>query len=628
MNKIVFRNCISVILILFLCGISLIVFALSNEKIRDSIVTIANQQYLAKKQYVAGTQGPDTFDCSGLVYYSYSNSGIKISRLNAAGYYNICDVIDNDKDILPGDLVFLRNSDGVIHHVGIYVGNGSIIAAKDETDGVVEEKLSGWRSIGEKVILGRLKSKYWLSAEIPIWKEDLPQKPDNRNFWEKTVDFFKGLGDFFQGGKNSKYVQSSISPLTNSENNSPKETPQSEIPTPATNNNQPSNLQEAAFKAFASACDITASGSLEYSPDLWKFANSSNQDEFVDGTFTNKNGCKVDVWLGSMGSFCGIGDSKAASCNEQFDQLTINGNTVSRNFATKGSEFMAGYDLHIDDKSCCNEAGCGHEFDFSLEASSADIGKKCMVDFEELLKTFQLKKDILSKPTKNTTDSLKSDNGNEATKTSVSKAAVSKDNPPKLPGKITAFVIDQRGQVFSSAAASIIDYKGNTICAPQLTKTGYLESCWLPADTEYTLSIGSYEMDTFTKKVMLPKEGLSLGTLAVHKWSRVKGFVVDENGKPIDNGVFFLEDDKGNSSGSWSAGVDTTWGLAYTITKGGYFETRVVADGKYKFRSKSSGYYDAATRKYLMYDDYEQSVNISDNDVDLGKITLHLKQSQ
>jgi len=231
------------------------------------------------------------------------------------------------------------------------------------------------------------EGKTYRAGIMPKITEDMPQKPDNRNFWEKTTDFFKGFVNFFQGGQNSKYNQATISPLVNQENNSPNESPKTDNSVPTAK----SDLQEAVFKAFASACDRTASGSLKYSSDVWKFTNSSNQDEFVDGTFTNKNGCKVDVWLGSMGSFCGLGDSKAASCSEQFDQLTINGNTVSRNFATKGSEFMAGYDLHNDDKSCCNEAGCGHEFDFSLEASSADIGKKCMADFEELLKTFELK---------------------------------------------------------------------------------------------------------------------------------------------------------------------------------------------------------------------------------------------
>jgi hypothetical protein len=328
-----------------------------------------------------------------------------------------------------------------------------------------------------------------------------------------------------------------------------------------------------------------------------------------------------------MGSFCGLGDSKAAGCNEQFDQLTISDNTVSRNFATKGSEFMAGYDLHIDDKSCCNEAGCGHEFDFSLGASNADIGKKCMADFEDLLKTFQLKKD---KSAKTTITSQKKDNNKATVENSVSQTLASKSNPSKLPGKITAFTVDQHGQVFASATYSVEDYKGNNVCGyyGTLTKTGYLESCALQENVEYKLVVKNYGMDEFTQKITVPKEGVFLGTIKVHVWSKVKGFVADETGRPIDNGQFFLEDGKGNSGGDWSDNADTSQGLFYKITKVGYFETYPVADGTYKFRIKSSGFWDAENKKYLSYDDYEQSVNISGNDIDLGKIILHLKNDQ
>ena len=56
------------------------------------------------KQYVFGASGPNTFDCSGLVYYCYQNAGFKIQRLTAQDYYNESTETNNPE---IGDLVFL-----------------------------------------------------------------------------------------------------------------------------------------------------------------------------------------------------------------------------------------------------------------------------------------------------------------------------------------------------------------------------------------------------------------------------------------------------------------------------------------------------------------------------------------
>ena len=55
------------------------------------------------KPYVWGASGPDSFDCSGLVYYCYSKAGFKISRETAQDYYD-----KSTKTTSPnvGDLVF------------------------------------------------------------------------------------------------------------------------------------------------------------------------------------------------------------------------------------------------------------------------------------------------------------------------------------------------------------------------------------------------------------------------------------------------------------------------------------------------------------------------------------------
>lgn len=83
--------------------------------------------------YVWGGSSPEAgFDCSGLTQYVYQEAGISIPRSSrtqfAAGAYIAADRLDM---LRPGDLVFFGfNADpALIHHVGIYVGDGNFIHA-------------------------------------------------------------------------------------------------------------------------------------------------------------------------------------------------------------------------------------------------------------------------------------------------------------------------------------------------------------------------------------------------------------------------------------------------------------------------------------------------------------------
>ena len=81
--------------------------------------------------YVWGATGPDSFDCSGLMWWSYDGVGIdlpRVSRDQAAGG----GVPVAIEDLLPGDLVFFAAAawdPGVVHHVGMYVGDGLMVDA-------------------------------------------------------------------------------------------------------------------------------------------------------------------------------------------------------------------------------------------------------------------------------------------------------------------------------------------------------------------------------------------------------------------------------------------------------------------------------------------------------------------
>ncbi|OCN01355.1 peptidase M23 [Clostridium sp. W14A] len=83
--------------------------------------------------YVWGGSSPKTsFDCSGYVSWVINHSGWNVGRLGAQGLCDICTPV-SPADAKPGDLVFFEHTydtDGV-SHVGIYVGNGMMLAAGD-----------------------------------------------------------------------------------------------------------------------------------------------------------------------------------------------------------------------------------------------------------------------------------------------------------------------------------------------------------------------------------------------------------------------------------------------------------------------------------------------------------------
>jgi cell wall-associated NlpC family hydrolase len=80
------------------------------------------EQYLGVP-YVWGGASPSGFDCSGLVMYVYAQLGVSLSHNAAMQYSELPHVPLSDLE--PGDLVFFNG----LGHVGIYVGNGTMIHA-------------------------------------------------------------------------------------------------------------------------------------------------------------------------------------------------------------------------------------------------------------------------------------------------------------------------------------------------------------------------------------------------------------------------------------------------------------------------------------------------------------------
>jgi cell wall-associated NlpC family hydrolase len=113
---------------------------ISTEAQRLAAVAYARIQVLARKPYVWGAQGPNAFDCSGLVYAAYKSAGLgwpAWNRLNAA-LYSVATKHVTFAQLQPGDLLFYSYDGTVqnIHHMSIYAGNGMMWEANSTKVGL------------------------------------------------------------------------------------------------------------------------------------------------------------------------------------------------------------------------------------------------------------------------------------------------------------------------------------------------------------------------------------------------------------------------------------------------------------------------------------------------------------
>jgi cell wall-associated NlpC family hydrolase len=95
------------------------------------------------KPYVWGATGPDSYDCSGLMYAAWGAAGITLPRDTYAEWAGLPHIPMSS--LQPGDLILYNGQS----HVSMYVGNGYIIDAPHT--GAVVEKLpesTSWYAAG------------------------------------------------------------------------------------------------------------------------------------------------------------------------------------------------------------------------------------------------------------------------------------------------------------------------------------------------------------------------------------------------------------------------------------------------------------------------------------------------
>ena len=97
-------------------------------------------QFVGYNYCWGGTSPSSGFDCSGLVYYVYSQFGYTLNRV-------ACDQANNGvsvTDLQPGDILCFYSGSSYIGHVGIYIGDNKFVHAQNSATGVVVTELAGY----------------------------------------------------------------------------------------------------------------------------------------------------------------------------------------------------------------------------------------------------------------------------------------------------------------------------------------------------------------------------------------------------------------------------------------------------------------------------------------------------
>ena len=112
----------------------------------EIVVTVANFRARAVqvaaaqkgKPYRYGSTGPSSFDCSGLMVYTFKQVGKSLPR-TSRDQLNATQRISKSS-MRPGDLVFTKRGSG-IGHVGVYAGNGNFWVAPKTGDVVKLQRI-------------------------------------------------------------------------------------------------------------------------------------------------------------------------------------------------------------------------------------------------------------------------------------------------------------------------------------------------------------------------------------------------------------------------------------------------------------------------------------------------------
>ena len=162
-----------------LCAQNAVSMSASEAAIARQKLVDYSKQFIGLP-YVSGGTGPNSFDCSGLLFtISREAIGVQLPRTTKA-MFNFCKEIPDDTRE-AGDLVFFKTTgSGEVSHVGLYIGNSQFIHAASDGPNT-------------GVIISSLKESYWKShyfctrRYLPASNSDLLADENPATYAERIV---------------------------------------------------------------------------------------------------------------------------------------------------------------------------------------------------------------------------------------------------------------------------------------------------------------------------------------------------------------------------------------------------------------------------------------------------------
>jgi peptidoglycan hydrolase-like protein with peptidoglycan-binding domain len=110
----------------------------SNSASVSALLEVARSK--VGSPYVYGSKGPNSFDCSGFVYYCLNSIGVNQSYITSSGWRNVgkYQKVSSLSNVKAGDIIVVRG------HVGIAAGNGMVIDASSSSGKIVKRELGSW----------------------------------------------------------------------------------------------------------------------------------------------------------------------------------------------------------------------------------------------------------------------------------------------------------------------------------------------------------------------------------------------------------------------------------------------------------------------------------------------------
>ncbi|MFG1776747.1 NlpC/P60 family protein [Micromonospora sp. NPDC049048] len=125
--------------------------------------------------YLWAAEGPDRFDCSGLIYAAYRSAGYYgLPRVSRDQYYATRSRTVSRTALLPGDLLFFASGTSwtTIHHMGMYVGGGKMVHAPTTGDVVKISTVRWSRLYAATRVIGAVPAPVSTPSPTPT-----PSKP-------------------------------------------------------------------------------------------------------------------------------------------------------------------------------------------------------------------------------------------------------------------------------------------------------------------------------------------------------------------------------------------------------------------------------------------------------------------